>query len=72
MNPRTAVKIMHLVEGMELEDGLATIGIALIHLCNFHDIEKDHMLDAMSGQWDLYQRQMKKQEARDQHKAKMN
>lgn len=72
MNSEKARTIIRAVEGCDLEDGLSTIGLALIHLCSFYDIEKQHMLDAMSRQWDLYQKQAREHEQRDEHKAKMN
>ena len=64
MNSKKALAIMDIVAGDDLESGLSTIGIALIHLCQFHGVEKDHMLDAMSDQWDLYSQQRAKVGAR--------
>jgi hypothetical protein len=65
MNSKKAIAIMDLVTGDELETGLSTIGIALIHLCHFNGVEKCDMLNALAGQWDLYQKQRAKVEARE-------
>lgn len=56
-------EIIQLVEGDEAQDSLATIAIALIHLCMRHEFTKDDMLAAIGRQWDLYERQLSEHHA---------
>ena len=54
MNGEKAVQIMRVVDGDEAKDGLATVGMALIHLAYCCGYTKDDVTHALAGQWDLY------------------
>ena len=56
MNIDKARDICRSVEGEEIKDGLSTVCIALIHLAFTHGYSKQEALEAMSGQWDLYEK----------------
>ena len=60
MNIEKARDICKSVEGEETQDGLATVCIALIHLASTHGYSKDEALQAMAGQWDLYEKRKDK------------
>ena len=54
MNVEKIENIIRLVNGDETQEGLATLGMALIHVASHTGYTKDEMLRAMAGQWDLY------------------
>lgn len=56
MNSEKAEVILKLVNGEELKSALSTVAIALIHICKSYGIEKQHMLDSIGGQWDMYEK----------------
>jgi len=61
MNIDKAVQIMRVVDGDEAKDGLATLGMALIHLAYSCGYTKDDAMHAFEGQWDLYLRKRKQE-----------
>lgn len=65
MNSEKAHEIIGMVDGFEAEDGLSTVGIALIHLSFYCGLSKDDLLHALSKQWDLYHQHMREVDARE-------
>lgn len=69
MNREKGNEIIRLVDDDECQDGLATVAIALIHLCMRNGFSKDDMLASIGAQWDLYERHILEHDAQ---KAKSN